>query len=175
MSRKVINVLFIIGSCLYIPGMALIIYGYIALFQVASTQSTYYSNYASTSSSPEAFGTFMGFLLVGALIAGVGGILVLVARIGALIEAGKAQEWVWFVLILLLGWLVLLIYLLVGPKPKPALQYAPYLYAVPGQPWPAYPPGMMPPPAQPWPGYPPQAPGMMPPPAQPWSAYPPPE
>lgn len=182
MSRKVIKILFIIGSCLYIPGMALIIWGYVSLFQAISAQQAYYSSYSgySSPSTPDGLGTFMGLLIGGALIGSLGGIVLLVARIGALIELGKAQEWVWFILVLLFGWIVLLIYLIAGPKPKPAPQYAlayPYPYPAPGQYWPNYPPpapGMMPPPGQPWPNYPPPAPGMMPPPEQPWPSYPPP-
>ncbi len=134
----------------------MIIWGYVALFQT-STQNAY-----SGTSSLDGFGVFMGFVLGGAVMAGVGGIAVLVARIGALIELGKAQEWVWFVLMIIFGWIVLLIYLIAEPRPKPAPQYAayPYPYAVPGQSWPGYPPqvpGTMPPPAQPWPAYQPPA------------------
>jgi hypothetical protein len=171
-SRKVIQILFIIGSCLYIPGIALIAWGYVALFQAtASAQNAaYYSGYSDTSSFNNGFATFFVLFLLGAALTSLGGITVLVARIGALIELGKAQEWVWFVLLLIFGWIVLLVYLIAGPKPKPALQYGAYPYAVPGQFTPGYPPpvpGMMPPPAQPWPNYPP------PPMQQPWAEYPP--
>ena len=179
MSRKVIQILFIIGSCLYIPGVALVIWGYATLFQAISAQQAYYSSYSgySSTSPPDGFGMFLGLIFGGFLLVSLGGIAELVARIGALIELAKAQEWVWFVLLLIFGWIVLLIYLIAGPKPKPALQSPAYAYAVPGQPWSAYPPpapGMMPPPGQPWPNYPPPGPGMMPPPEQPWSNYPPP-
>jgi hypothetical protein len=180
-SRKLINILFIIGSCLYIPGIILIIWGYVMLFQSIGAQDypsihSSYPDYPRTS-YPDGFGTFMGLLLGGGLMTSLGSIVVLVAEIGALIELGKAHEWVWFVLMIIFGWIVLLIYLIAGPKPKPAPQYVAYPYAAPGQFWPNYPlpaPGMMPPPGQPWPNYSPPVPGMMPPPAQPWSNYPPP-
>jgi hypothetical protein len=187
-SRKLINILFIIGSCLYIPGIVLMIWGYAMLLQSIGAQAHYSSiyssspNYSSTSYYPEGFGTFMGLLMGGGLMTSLGSIVVLVAEIGALIELGKAQEWVWFVLMIIFGWIVLLIYLIAGPKPKPAPQFVayPYPYAAPGQPWPNYPPpvpGMMLPPGQPWPNYSPPVPGMMPPPAmsppaQPWAEYP---
>lgn len=155
MSRKVINILFIIGTCLYIPGLALTIWGYVTLFQ------------AGLQYPDGGAGSFNGLsmslvlIMIGAVMAGMGGIAELVARIGALIELGKAQEWVWFVLMIIFGWIVLLIYLLAGPKPKPAppkyVAY-PYPYTVPGQPWSSYPP-------------PTQAPGFMQPPPQPWTAY----
>jgi hypothetical protein len=176
-SRKLINILFIIGSCLYIPGIVLIIWGYAMMFQSIGTH-TYSPVYSGSSDYPSTiypgdFGAFMGLILGGSLMTGLGSIVVLVAEIGALIELGKAHEWVWFVLMIIFGWIVLLVYLIAGPKPKPVPQYVayPYPYAVPGQPWPGYPPpvpGMMPPPGQPWPNYPPPVPGMMPPPVQPW-------
>ncbi len=169
MSRKVINILFIVGSCLYIPGIALIIWGYVALFHNIA-QSSYYSS--STIDPLSGFGTFIGLFWVGMIMIGIGSITLLVSRIGALIELGKAQEWVWFTLMIIFGWVVLLLYLIVGPKSEPLPKYAghPYPYP-PGQPWAGYyppqAPGMMPP-GQQWSGYyPPQAPGMMAP-AQPY-------
>ncbi|MBV9230335.1 MAG: hypothetical protein JOZ18_13565 [Chloroflexi bacterium] len=155
MSRKVINILFIIGSCLYIPGIAMIILGYVVLFQT-SLHHTY-----GSSSPLDGFGAFMGLLMGGAVLLVLGGTTLLVARIGALIEAAKAQEWVWFVLMVIFNWIVLLIYLLAGPKPKPEPKYEAY----------AYPNGA---PGQPWPGYAPQTPGMTPPPAKPSPTYQPP-
>lgn len=160
MSRKVINILFTVGSCLYIPGIALIIWGYVDLFHNI-TQSSYGNpmNYDPMSG----LGAFIGFFWGGMLMISIGSISLLVARIGALMELGKAQDWVWFILMIIFGWVVLLLYLTVGPKseplPKHAGGYPPYPYPTPGMPpqaWPgyAYPaPGM--PPMQPWPGYPP--------------------
>jgi hypothetical protein len=172
-SRKVINILFITGSCLYIPGIAMIIWAYVALFH-NMVQSSYSSTYASDPFNGLA--AFMGFLWGGVAIMGIGSVILLVSRIGALIELGKAQEWVWFTLMIIFGWIVLLLYLTIGPKSEPVPKYVghPYPYP-PGQPWPGYyppqAPGMMPP-GQPWPGYypPPQAPGMTP--MQPWPTPP---
>lgn len=171
MSRKVINILFIVGSCLYVPGIAMIIWAYVALFSNIA-QSPYSSSY--TSDPLSGLGAFMGLFWGGLLMISIGSIVLLVSRIGALIELGKAQEWVWFTLMIIFGWIVLLLYLIVGPKAEPLPKFAGHPYP-PGQPWPGYyppqAPGMMPP-GQPWPGYyPPQAPGMMPPP-QPWPSYP---
>ena len=59
MSRKVINILFIVGSCLYIPGIAMIIWAYVGLFHNIS-QSAYYG--PASSSSFDGLGTFGGFL-----------------------------------------------------------------------------------------------------------------
>jgi hypothetical protein len=170
MSRKVINILFVIGSCLYIPGIALIIWGYVTLFHNLM-QSSYSGAYGADPLN--GLSAFIGFFWVGAIMISIGSITLLVARIGALIEIGKAQEWVWFTLMIIFGWIVLLVYLIAGPKAEPvpvaAAGYAGYPYPYPpgGQPWAGYyppqAPGMMPP-GQPWPGYyPPQAPGMVPP------------
>ncbi len=173
MSRKVINILFIVGSCLYIPGIAMIIWAYVDLFRNISQ----YSNYGVNNTDPlNGLSMFIGFFWVGAIMIGIGSITLLVARIGALIELGKAQDWVWFILMIIFGWIVLLLYLIVGPKSEPLPKYVghPYPYP-PGQPWTGYyppqaqAPGMMPP-GQPWPTYPSQAPGMMPP-GQPWPTY----
>jgi hypothetical protein len=153
-SRKVITILFIIGSCFYIPGIAMILGGYVFLIQ--ASLHPYYSAYAS---SPFAsFGTFMSLIMLGAVMLVVGNITLLVSRIGALMEAAKAQEWVWFVLMIIFNWIVLLIYLIAVQKPKLAPAYAAY----------PYPPGFT---QQPWSGYQPQAPGTEQPSAQPWSAY----
>ena len=176
MSRKVINILFIVGSCLYIPGIAMIIWGYVTLFRDI-TQHSYYGTY-----NPDplnGLSTFIGFFWGGIIMISLGAIALLIARIGALIELGKAQEWVWFTLMIIFGWIVLFLYLIVGPKAEPVPKYVGYSYPypVPGQPWPGYPPqspGMMAP-GQPWPGYyPPQPPPGMTPPMQPWPPYQPP-
>jgi hypothetical protein len=150
-SRKVITILFIIGSCLYIPGIVLMIQGYMVLFQT-STQMAYSTSVTTNFSN--GLGAFTSFLMGGALMVIVGGVVLLVARIGALMELGKAQDWVWFVLMIIFGWIVLLVYLIAVPKPKPAPQYvaSPYPYTVSGQPWLDYPP-----PVQPWPAYQPPA------------------
>jgi hypothetical protein len=128
----------------------------VTLFQT-TTQHLY-----STTNSLDGLGTFMGFLFGGAAMVVAGSITLLVARIGALIEVAKAQEWVWFVLMIIFGWVILLIYLIAVPKPKLAPPYAayPYPHTAPGQPWPGYPPqvpGTTPPPAQPWPAHQPPA------------------
>ena len=164
-SRKVINILFIVGSCLYVPGIVMIIWAYAALFQ-----SMAQSSYNSAASDPfiNGFASFMGFLWGGVAMIGIGSIILLESRIGALIELGKAQEWVWFTLVIIFGWFVLLLYLTIGPKSEPLPKFVGHPYP-PGQPWPGYyppqAPGMMPP-GQPWPGYYP--------PSQPWPSYQPP-
>jgi hypothetical protein len=176
MSRKVINILFIVGSCLYIPGIAMIIWAYIDFFQNLMQHSY---NGAYSADPLNGLGMFIGFFWGGAIMVGIGGIALLVAHIGALIELGKAQDWVWFILMIIFGWIVLLLYLIVGPKSEPLPKDVPHPYPYPyppGQPWAGYyppqAPGMMPP-GQPWAGYyPPQAPGMMPP-GQPWPPQPP--
>jgi len=153
-SRKVITILFIIGSCFYIPGIAMILLGYVSLIQ--ASLHPYYGAYGS---SPFAsFGTFISLIVLGAVMLVVGNITLLVARIGALMEAAKAQEWVWFVLMIIFNWIVLLIYLIAVQKPKLAPAYAAY----------PSPPGFS---QQAWSGYQPQAPGTEQPSAQLWSAY----
>lgn len=173
MSRKVITILFILATCLYVPGMVMIIWGYAILLQQASIQ-------AAGGTAGNALGAFTALVLGGFALVGLGGIAQLVTRIGALMEMAKAQEWTWFVLTVIFDWFVVLVYLIaVRPKPNPESQYpanSPYPYAVPGQPWPGYSPqaaGMMPPGAQLWTAYPlPQAPGVMPSTMQPWPSNP---
>lgn len=181
MSRKVIVILFILATCLYIPGMVMIIWGYINFIQVTLQTAQQMSQTGTTTPlDPNAFGTFTALLLGGAALAGIGGIVQLVTRIGALMEMAKAQEWTWFVLTIIFDWFVILVYLIaVKPKPNLAPQYPaypPYPYEAPGQPLPGYPPqaaGMVPPTAQPWSAYPsPQMPSAVPPTVQAWSNNP---
>lgn len=148
MSRKVITVLFIIGSCFYLPGIGLIIGGYVSL-----VQSSMQNVYAGSSTFGDGMSLFLGLVFAGAALGVIGGITVLVARIGALIEVAKAQEWVWFILMLIFGWVVLLIYLIAVPKPKQAQPPLAYVYqgAPAGSPW-SQAPGTLPP-GQTWPGY----------------------
>jgi hypothetical protein len=145
MSRKVINILFIAGSCVYIPGFVLVILGYVFLFQ-----STIHHTYGS--GSLDGFGTFFGLIMSGFALVMLGAVGILVARIGALMELAKSQEWVWFVLMIIFNWVVLFVYLIAGPKPKAELQYA-GAYPYPGQPWQGYQPAQAPAPAQPTPIY----------------------
>jgi hypothetical protein len=149
MSRKAITILFVIGSCFYLPGIGMIIRGYISLIQ-SSVQNAY----ASSSSFEDGMSMFLGLVFVGVVLAVIGGITLLVARIGALIEIAKAQEWVWFILMLIFGWVVLLIYLIAVPKPK--LAQPPLAYVSPAAPasfpW-SQAPGIPPQPGQIWPGY----------------------
>jgi hypothetical protein len=137
-SKKVIGILFIIGSCLYAPGIAMIIWGYVGLILM---------NLQHVSPAARSFngvGTFVGFLFGGIALVSIGSLAVLAARTVALIKLAEAQEWIWFVLMITFGWVVLLVYLVVGPKPKPVSQAVsyPYSYPVPGQPGPSYLPQM---------------------------------
>jgi hypothetical protein len=91
---------------------------------------------ASVNSS---FGTVTVLLLGGCALALLGGCALLVARIGALMELAKSEEWVWFVLVIIFNWVVVLLYLIAGPKPRPLAQYVPsppYPVSTPGQSWP---------------------------------------
>lgn len=103
MSRKAINILFIVGSCLYVPEIAMIIWGYTVW------------PHSVDGPSNEAI---MYFLVCGVILISIGSIMLLVSHIGALIEMKEAQEWDWFTMLIILGWIVLFLYLIVGPKPK---------------------------------------------------------
>jgi hypothetical protein len=185
MSRKVIVILFILATCLYIPGIVMMIWGYATLFQQISTQA---ADGTTSTLATNAVGTFTALFLGGAVLVGLGGIVQLIVRIGALMEMAKAQSWTWFVLTIIFDWFVILAYL-IAVRPKPANLaplypgYPPYPYAAPAQPWPAYPPqaaspmpqvpGAVPPTIQAWPAYPtPQTPGAVPPTVQAWSNTP---
>jgi len=145
----------------------MMIWGFALLFQniMQAAQQTAQTG-ATTPFNPNTFATFAALFYGGLALMALGGIAQLVARIGALMEMAKAQEWTWFVLTIIFDWFVILVYLIaVRPKPNLAPQY------------PAYPasPYATPVPAQPWSDYSPQAAGMVPPPAQPWPAYPSPQ
>jgi len=170
MSRKVIVILFILATCLFIPGLVMIIWGYVLLFQTTLQAA---QNGATSNFDPNTFASFIVLIYGGIALMGLGAIAQLVTRIGALMEMAKAQEWTWFVLAIIFDWFVILVYLIaVRPKPNPTPQYPaypayPYAAPVPVQPWSAYPSqpvGPMPPTVQPWSAYPtPQMPGAVPP------------
>lgn len=128
LSRKVITILVIIASCFFIPGTALLVLAFV--FAVTHTPPGSVNGSVSS--------TFAGLFGGGIVLIGIGGIVDLVARVGALIEMAKAQKWVWFVLTILFGWLVLITYLIaVKPEPDAVSQYPvhpPYSYASPDQP-----------------------------------------
>jgi hypothetical protein len=183
MSRKVIVILFILATCLFIPGIVMVIWGYAIVFQTILQTAQQTGETGTTSNfDPNTFTTFAVLLYGGIALMGLGAIAQLVTRIGALMEMAKAQEWTWFVLTIIFDWFVILIYLIaVRPKPNPAPQYpvypaSPYAAPIPVQPWPGYSPqatGAVPPTAQPWSAYPtPQMPGAVPPTVQAWSNNP---
>jgi len=179
MSRKVIVILFILATCLFIPGIVMVIWGYAIVLQtVLQTAQQTAQTGTSSNFDPNTLSTFVVLLYGGIALMGLGAIAQLVTRIGALMEMAKAQEWTWFVLTIIFDWFVILIYLIaVRPKPNSTPQYpaypaSPYAAPVPVQPWSGYPPqpvGPMPPTVQPWSAYPaPQMPGAVPPTVQAW-------
>lgn len=102
MSRKAITILFIIGSCLFLIGVVMIIQLYMFFL----------SHRTPGSVSDSEFIMVMLLLVGGLLLVVVGWVLELIARIGALIEMAKTQNWIWFVLTIILDWFVVLVYLI---------------------------------------------------------------
>ncbi len=75
----------------------------------------------------QAFPTFLDFVAengVGVFIVPLilGSLFGMIAWIGTLINLGREQEWIWFLLAFFFGGLVILLYLFAGPKARPSLQ-----------------------------------------------------
>lgn len=67
-------------------------------------------------------GASLGILaIVAALVYIVGGILALIAWIGALIKTARLGQWIWFILLIVFSGITMLVYIFAGPtEPKAA-------------------------------------------------------
>lgn len=99
---------------LYLIGLVLGIIGAVLYF-VAAAQSLSADGTVNVSSGSATLA------LVGVVALIVGGVFSLIAWIGALIKTAQLGQWLWFVLVLLLGGTVImmLVYIFAGPT-KPA-------------------------------------------------------
>jgi hypothetical protein len=161
MSRTLIRNLALTSVGLIVAGVILVFAGIASGNLSITTDPT--TGEATSTGAPNAPVLALGVILL------VGSAIVhLVAWIGALVKTAQIQQWVWFVLILLLGIIPLVIYGFIGPE-------APNPPAVAYYPPPGYPPQAGYPPQQP--GYPQQPQGYPPQPGYPQQpqGYPPPQ
>ena len=113
MSKRTIGIFFIISVIMDVVGVIMIFGGLIGSTTDTSTQTAQLGN-----------APLFGF---GILLAALSAIPFLIAWIGALINLGRLQEWVWFILMIIFSWITLLVYLIAGPTTRRAPQYAPYM------------------------------------------------
>lgn len=112
MERKTSRNLYLVGLVLNIIGVILLVAGTSAALATASPDGTL-SNTGATS-----FGILS---IIATLVLIVGGILALIAWIGALIKLAKLNQWVWFILVFLFSGIAMLVYIFAGPtEPKVA-------------------------------------------------------
>ncbi|HEY7342028.1 MAG TPA: hypothetical protein VH591_14205 [Ktedonobacterales bacterium] len=98
---------------LYLIGLVLEIVG-IILFIVGTTAAIATSDANGVPS--DAGATSFGILgLIAILVLAVGGVLALVAWIGALVKTAKLGQWLWFILLIVFSGITMLVYIFAGP------------------------------------------------------------
>jgi hypothetical protein len=155
---------------LYLIGLGIAILATILLFaglagsQTSIDPSTGYSTVTSVG-NPVLLGISI-FLYV------IGGIINLIAWVGALVKTAQLGRWGWFICLLLFSGITMLIYIFAGPETPAVSQAAVGAYPQQGYPQPGYPQQGYPQPGYPQQGYPQQ--GDYPPPGYPQQgSYPP--
>ena len=113
MKKSVSRAFYLLGILLYIVGVALFVFGAVG---------SNFSNLSTLASSGHLFipadmsnSMFTG---IGALIVLLGGLLTLIAWIGALIKTARLGRWGWFVCLLLFSGITTLIYIFAGPTTR---------------------------------------------------------
>ena len=97
---------------LYLSGLAVSVVGVVVLLvSLASGVTTSTNAYGTTTNTPNNVPLFV----VGIVLICLGAIPVTIAWIGALIRTAQLNEWVWFVLLLVLQGPTLLVYVFAGP------------------------------------------------------------
>ena len=113
MERKTSRNLYLIAILLEIVSVVLFVVGTGAAAATTNADGTV-SNAGAAS-----FG-ILGIIAILAAI--VGGVLALIAWIGALIKLAKLNQWLWFVLVFLFSGIMMLVYIFAGPtEPKVAV------------------------------------------------------
>lgn len=116
MSKKTI-------AFLYVPGIILAIIGYVFIFMAAAAAAPAIQAATTPAALQAAAATATSPL--GLALTGIGGILLFISWIGALVATARLGRWGWFCVVLLLSWLFTiaeLIYLIAGPNVKSAGQ-----------------------------------------------------
>jgi hypothetical protein len=108
MERKTSRNLYLIGLVLFIIATVLLIVGGGA---AAAATTTNPDGTVSTTA-----GAGIGILLiVSFLVYAVGGILAIIAWIGALIKTARLGQWLWFILLIVFSGITMLVYIFAGP------------------------------------------------------------
>lgn len=91
------------------------------------------STFTSVQSGPSSVGALTSVGNPGLLFAGigasiVGGVLLLIAWIGALVRTAQLGRWGWFVCLIVLSGITMLLYIFIGPTTPANAQYPPQQY-----------------------------------------------
>lgn len=101
---------------LYVPGIILAIIGYVFTFMDSAAAVS--AIQAATTPAAAQAAAASAISVPGLILSSVGGILVFISWIGALVATGKQGRWGWFCVVLLLSWfftIAELVYLIAGP------------------------------------------------------------
>jgi hypothetical protein len=113
MRKSTSRTFYLLAILLYIVGIVVFVYGAVG---------SNFSNLSSLASSGHLFvSSDMSnplFTAIGALVFLLGGLLALIAWIGALIKTAQLGRWGWFVFLLLFSGITLLIYIFAGPTTR---------------------------------------------------------
>lgn len=113
MKKSTSRTLYLLAILLHIVGIAVFVYGAVGsnLGDLNSLASSGHLFVSSDMSNPL-------FTAIGALVFALGGLLALIAWIGALIRTAQLGRWVWFVFLLLFSGITMLIYIFAGPTTR---------------------------------------------------------
>lgn len=110
MRKSVSRALYLLALVLDVAGIAIFIYG-----ASGGNMSTLNELVASNHLFVAADMNNSLLTAAGALLVGIGGLLLLIAWIGALIRTAVLGRWGWFVFLLLFSGITMLIYIFAGP------------------------------------------------------------
>jgi len=126
MRKSVSRTLYLLAIVCYIGAAVLGFLGLNGTTITTLSSNASYTDVINNVSNP-------ALLLAGLALAAIGGILALIAWIGALIRTAQLGSWGWFICLLLFSGLAMLIYIFAGPtipanQPAYAGQYPPGQY-----------------------------------------------
>ena len=116
MSKRVILWMELISFVLAIIGLVVFLPAVFSTVQTCTQEQIQANTCTPTVGATQAAGFGIGVILF--IIAGV---LATIAWIGALIRTARMQDWIWFIIVLLLHGLGTLIYAFAGPSDRPVM------------------------------------------------------